>query len=138
MTLVVEKTDRREVQWSTGQHLLWNAADKPIKVQTSGDGFTIAGAYGTPAPLTLDESGWNATVPGVDPGCGPEAPVTETYSGLHPIAANDDGSFVLGGAWSMVYTRTPDASPEACEPSTDAGYIILVPVQALTSQPPPP
>lgn len=135
LTLAVEKTERGEPPWIVGNSFAWNAVEEPIKVEKSGEGFAITGVFGGTAPLSRGASGWDATIQELDPGCGPEAPVTETYSGLHPVAMSQDGSFVLAGSWSLVYTLTPGASPEACQPSTDTAYVILVPVQALTGQP---
>lgn len=106
-----------------------------MKIEKSDEGFTMRGLSGTPAPLTRGESGWDASISVIDKNCGPEVPATETFSGLRPIALTEDGAPVLSGTFSIEFTRTPEAPAHACDPSSESGYLLLVPAQAVEPQP---
>ena len=133
-TLIVGETERPE--WgSVGNSIILQAEQHPpaesMKIDEAAEGFTMTGLFGTQAPLTRGEAGWEASVASIDANCGPETPVTETFSALKPLALTADGAPVLTGTWTLAYTRTPAATEQSCDASSESGYLVLVPAQAV-------
>jgi hypothetical protein len=105
-------------------------------VTAKGRGLTITGIVG-PATLRSTRAGWTGSVKRTQASCvatstSPGYETTETWTGIHPVARTEAGAPVLAGTWRYVATPKASGVHDGCSPVVNRGYVILVPMGAIT------
>jgi hypothetical protein len=105
-------------------------------VAANGRALTITGIVGT-ATLRPTRAGWTGSVRTTAPSCvststEPGYTTTETWTGVHPLARTETGDPVLAGTWRYVANPNASGVHDGCSLVVNQGYVILVPMGAIT------
>ena len=133
-----ETTEIVEVVEPAGQRPPGVAGLLPrMSIEGAGDDLVITGILDEPATLTQGEAGAGGSTDTVSRPCTLETEVAdgftsqETWTDLAPVALTADGDLILAGRWRIEENPTEVGVDAGCSFSTNTGYIVMVPVDAV-------
>jgi hypothetical protein len=106
-------------------------------VETADGGHRITGMLGEAAELTEEDGGLSGATEEISRPCVGESETpdgftsTETWTDLAPVALTADGDPILAGRWRLFENPTPAGVDAGCSLSTNTGYLVLVPADAV-------